>query len=337
MPAVGQLKLCPNKMSRSWRCGKVKKEVKGSNDRTVANVWEDKMVSDMPPRPRSGHTIVTHESLGIAIMFGGLGDDSESSDSDPVLNDIWMLLIQEDHWVKVNAHGTYPQPVFGHTAELVDSDPNNLSMIVFGGQSIGGLLAYDTHILSNILNNPTWHKVVDRSGLSLARWGHTMVSLYEPPHEVSPVTGELLDSDEGNLQLIVFGGMADTYESLQDVLIFNLKDMSWSKLDTSHSPKMPIGRRRHIAALDETTNRMWMFGGRSEWNAFHSDIWYLDIATRTWVEVTPKGPSPMPRTGHCGALHNDCLYVFGGFELRVFHGETETGDAATCDWVCVSI
>eukprot|EP01059_Diplonema_ambulator_P021433 TRINITY_DN3561_c0_g4_i2.p1 TRINITY_DN3561_c0_g4~~TRINITY_DN3561_c0_g4_i2.p1 ORF type:complete len:432 (+),score=55.15 TRINITY_DN3561_c0_g4_i2:157-1296(+) len=190
-------------------------------------------------------------------------------------------------------------------------------MVVFGGQSIAGVLANDTYILKNILTNPEWHKLpipdtVPRS--SLSRWGHTMVTYHEPPNTISLITNRPVPPS-GNIQLLVFGGMAESYESLDDILALEVSTLTWTVVDDLTSEQKPVGRRRHVAAMDPSDHCMWVFGGRSEWNIFHSDLWKFDFKTRCWTEVHTANP-PMPRTGHCGAMHGCCLYVFGGFELR---------------------
>eukprot|EP01063_Lacrimia_lanifica_P003219 TRINITY_DN11707_c1_g1_i1.p1 TRINITY_DN11707_c1_g1~~TRINITY_DN11707_c1_g1_i1.p1 ORF type:complete len:585 (+),score=161.14 TRINITY_DN11707_c1_g1_i1:130-1755(+) len=335
----------PQPVPLHWREAHHKSEVNpATGARNVAGRWDNEVRRDaVLPRPRSGHTIVVHEREGVAIMFGGLGDDSDGCHpvnvKDPVLNDLWKYDLRTDTWTEIHATGTYPEPVFGHTAEIIDTDPENLCLLVFGGQSSGGALANETYILSNVLRDPQWHKLSStRSGSivsSLARWGHTMVTLYEPPNTRSIITQAPVSQD-GNLLLIVFGGMAASYESLGDVWVFDVSRMQWSELQVK-SARRPTGRRRHVAAIDG--HKMWVFGGRSEWNYFHKDLWCLDLDTLKWSEIaTPC--SPLPRTGHCGAMHGHHLYIFGGFELRgmdeewdyVLHNDLHRFNTKTHRW-----
>eukprot|EP01064_Diplonema_japonicum_P014909 TRINITY_DN2261_c0_g3_i1.p1 TRINITY_DN2261_c0_g3~~TRINITY_DN2261_c0_g3_i1.p1 ORF type:complete len:499 (+),score=64.53 TRINITY_DN2261_c0_g3_i1:118-1614(+) len=285
--------------------------------RVVANQWENKVRGKHQPRPRSGHTIAVLQNKGLAVMFGGLGDDVGEVTSDPVLNDVWVYNLQEDSWEEISVNGEKPDPVFGHTAEVLETETHGVCMVVFGGQSVAGVLAGDAYILKDLLSSPTWHKLPSSDTIlrsSLSRWGHTMVPLHEPGSTISLITGKPVPP-EGNLQLIIFGGMAESYESLGDILALDVASLSWSVIDDSASETRPVGRRRHIAAIDPADYCMWVFGGRSEWNSFHSDLWRFDLRSHTWTEVHAAN-SPLPRTGHCGAMHGSCLYVFGGFELR---------------------
>eukprot|EP00754_Rhynchopus_humris_P024372 Rhum_TRINITY_DN14889_c26_g1::Rhum_TRINITY_DN14889_c26_g1_i1::g.126506::m.126506 len=329
----------------SWRTRRVRSEVDAvSGARTVAQRWEDRSEAALAaaaaaagggggslrepwrprPRPRSGHTLTMVQAEGLVVMFGGLGDDAEAT-KDPVLNDLWLYRVEDGAWTEVHPAGEAPSPVFGHTAELVDASPANLCMLVFGGQSAGGALASDTYILSGILHAPTWHKLPQPTTPlrgPLTRWGHTMVPVREAPNTVSWFTGEAVP-ESGNLQLVVFGGMAESYESLSDLLAFDVSELRWRDLTPDTSPRfegekaeelLPMGRRRHVAAVDGTNRKMWIFGGRSEWNSFLADMWCFDVPTRRWTHVTAPH-APKPRTGHCSAMHANHLYVFGGFEL----------------------
>ena len=269
----------------SWRTRRVRSEIDAvSGARTVAQRWEDRSEAAVAaaagglrepwrprPRPRSGHTLTMVQTEGLVIMFGGLGDDAEAT-KDPVLNDLWMHRVEDGAWTEVHPAGEAPSPVFGHTAELVDASPANLCMLVFGGQSAGGALASDTYILSGILHAPTWHKLPQPSTPlrgPLTRWGHTMVPVREAPNTVSWFTGEAVP-ESGNLQLVVFGGMAESYESLSDLLAFDVSELRWRDLTPDTSPRfegekaeelVPMGRRRHVAAVDGTNRKMWVWRG----------------------------------------------------------------------------
>ncbi|KAJ9434772.1 hypothetical protein DIPPA_19234 [Diplonema papillatum] len=110
--------------------------------------------------------MVVHEPEGKAIMFGGLGGD-ETTYGDPVLNDVWLFDVHTEAWSELRTYGEYPIPVFGHTAEIIDTDPANLSMLVFGGQSFGGTMASDTVVLFGVLSEyPFWRKLATQQAVN---------------------------------------------------------------------------------------------------------------------------------------------------------------------------
>ncbi|KAJ9434928.1 hypothetical protein DIPPA_20695, partial [Diplonema papillatum] len=59
-----------------------------------------------------------------------------------------------------------------------------------------------------------------------------MVAVREAPGGVSLLTQRPVPAT-GNVQLVVFGGMAEAYESLDDIIVFDVAEQRWSKLDES--------------------------------------------------------------------------------------------------------
>ncbi|XP_069671488.1 kelch domain-containing protein 2-like isoform X3 [Periplaneta americana] len=57
-------------------------------------------------------------------------------------------------------------------------------------------------------------------------------------------------------------------------------------------------------------------------SAYHytDELWIYDCLSELWERVLTKGDIPPRNSGSCGVLHEDCLYIFGGF-----HGQTEPG------------
>eukprot|EP01062_Namystynia_karyoxenos_P013223 TRINITY_DN14767_c0_g1_i1.p1 TRINITY_DN14767_c0_g1~~TRINITY_DN14767_c0_g1_i1.p1 ORF type:complete len:611 (+),score=152.06 TRINITY_DN14767_c0_g1_i1:129-1835(+) len=309
--------------------------------RVQANRWENRSAEGPTPRPRSGHTFLVHPPRNTVVMFGGLGDDVDQTGLDPVLSDVWVHHLGEHpRWQELSCTGEMPPGVFGHTAELLAPAADTLSMITYGGQTAGGLLSGDLHVLSDIYGEPVWRRISVSEGVehgNISRWGHSMVALREDDGTVSQVTGEPVPPG-GNLQLIVCGGMGEGFRSLDDVVAFDVAAARWHVLakdrdleqQEAEAEQRPVGRRRHVAVLGEE-GHMWLFGGRSGWNSFHDDLWRFDIGLRRWTRIkkTPGARWPLPRTGHCGARVADQLYVFGGFELR--KGENSANPNAT-EW-----
>eukprot|EP01061_Rhynchopus_euleeides_P010748 TRINITY_DN20322_c0_g1_i1.p1 TRINITY_DN20322_c0_g1~~TRINITY_DN20322_c0_g1_i1.p1 ORF type:complete len:621 (+),score=159.57 TRINITY_DN20322_c0_g1_i1:69-1865(+) len=314
---------------RTWPGVKRGKEVDhATGQRSVLLRWENRSAEGPQPCPRSGHSITVLEPEGLAILFGGMGDDLQ--EGDPLYSDVWICNLHQSTWREVSTRGAPPPCVFGHVAEIVNPDPDNLCLLVFGGQGSGGSLSDSTFILADVLHDPVWRKVPDmhcqRCYSPLRRWGHTIAPLYEAPGEVSSITRAAVPPG-GNLQLIVFGGMTEEQESLSDMIAFDVSELCWRDVPLAQGggggategglpsvPRRPMGRRRHVAAMDAEKSLLWIFGGRSEWNHFLSDLWCFNIKARTWLQVVRPG-NPKPRTGHCGVLHGTYFYVFGGFEL----------------------
>eukprot|EP00756_Hemistasia_phaeocysticola_P005185 Hpha_TRINITY_DN13210_c0_g1::TRINITY_DN13210_c0_g1_i1::g.154471::m.154471 len=325
----------------AWRRNYRKEVDYDTGSRVSANRWENNLPSGRSPRPRSGHTVCVDHGSGKAILFGGLGDDTGGTGDDPVLNDLWTYDLVSCEWEEIEAGGTLPVGVFGHTAEIIDRSGASVKMLVYGGQIAGGLLTGAVYVLEDVFGDAKWQTVqcnVRGCAMScLTRWGHSMVMVDEEPGGDKPsvITGKPVHPD-GEVHLLVMGGMGDGFLSLDDVIALDVRTMEWTVLCQPSDPSStcprsrPQPRRRHVAILQQEEKVMWLFGGRSGWNSFHDDLWRFDIRARQWHKIPkPAGSAvewPSPRTGHCGATVNDQFVVFGGFELR---------NASDYDWVYV--
>ena len=251
------------KQESSWRDRKRAPEVNhDTGERSVVFRWENRVESGDHPCPRSGHTVSVHEDLGLALLFGGLGD-GVNVETDTLFNDTWYYNRHDGAWHQIAVRGDTPAPVFGHTAEIVNFDPENLCLLIFGGQGEAGVLYHDTFVLVNVLNDPVWYRVPDFHHCcqsTLYRWGHTMTAIFEAPGSVSAITKERVP-DSGNLQLLVFGGMTCAQESLSDLIAFDVRQLTWrdvSVLQDNVRRASPMGRRRHVSVVDPTTHKMWV-------------------------------------------------------------------------------
>ena len=94
---------------------------------------------------------------------------------------------------------------------------------------------------------------------------------------------------------------------------------TWTELMPAGVP--PSTRGGHSAVLDETTNRLIVFGGRAA-GVLVNEVWILTGANGTagpptWVQLNPSGTPPLPRIGHTA------VYDAGSSRMIVFGGTTE--------------
>lgn len=99
-----------------------------------------------------------------------------------------------------------------------------------------------------------------------------------------PRFGHTLTTDRNHARLLLFGGDGDRY--MNDVWIFTISSMQWSKLRIKEESPTPTGRAGHTAVLSADGTLLYIFGGWSGRNSF-DDLWVLDINLRIWKQLTP--------------------------------------------------
>ncbi|PYX45242.1 MAG: hypothetical protein DMG79_19670, partial [Acidobacteria bacterium] len=129
--------------------------------------------------------------------------------------------------------------------------------------------------------------------------------------------------DSATQQMIVFGGQVPSgSNNLNDVWLATTSltpsaTLTWTVLQPTGTK--PSARFGHIAAYDQNTNRMLLFGGgEGQPGPCANDTWVLDGANgksaANWIELNPSGTAPSARVHHTGAYDSasNTLTVFGG-------------------------
>ena len=117
--------------------------------------------------------------------------------------------------------------------------------------------------------------------------------------------------------ILVFGG-DDGHVMLNDVLRFDAREQSWSRVAAKGATPSP--RYHHSAVMFGSS--MFVFGGYtgdidSNSNLENrNDIFVLQIDRNIWREVAVVEGSrkPAPRSAHVAAVFQDYMYIFGGFD-----------------------
>ncbi len=259
--------------------------------------WGKLIPAGPGPSARAGHTAIYDPTTNRMTVFGG-------RNSGGYLGDAWVL---------TNANGTGGTPVWeqlspsaappagrsGHTAVY---DPATNRMIVFGGETGGGL-ANDVWVLNEangVAGPPVWEEILPAGGLPAPRSGHTAV------HD--PTTD----------RMVIFGG----YE-LQDLWILaNASGTggppTWMVPATTGDE--PAWRAGHTSVYDDTTGSMLVFGGETSGGVSNEVLRLANAtamgATPAWTRLSLPVPLPAARSGH-GAVFDrstDRMLVFGGWD-----------------------
>jgi hypothetical protein len=143
-------------------------------------------------------------------------------------------------------------------------------------------------------------------------------------------------SDTVNQRIIMYGGQDYGFSGAcyDEIWAFDPVLEYWQEI--SVSPPTPPPRRNPALAYNPTTQKMYMFGGRTAYT-FYNDIWELDLApgSEHWTQLTPSGTSPSPRTEITGIydpIANRLIFFGGDQPSGVRTNETWELDLSTMVW-----
>ena len=226
---------------------------------------------------------------------------------------IWTPVAAQT-WAQLSGGTGGPSGRQNQTAVL---DTSTASMIVFGGQQVGGASSGAAlgDVWSFNIASSKW-TAVSPAGVSgsLARSGHSAVY------------------DWAGSNMIVFGGstaiggiggcVADTW------VLQNANGVAgtptWVEVHNG-TGTAPSGRTGHSAVYDPTTNSMIVFGGQDCSGTDLNDAWVLSHAngqggTATWT------PLPIaPGTGPSPRFYHTAVYDPGTNTMTVFGGNSGSG------------
>lgn len=115
--------------------------------------------------------------------------------------------------------------------------------------------------------------------------------------------------------IYVFGG-DNGKTMLNDLLRFDVKEMSWVRAIYTGTPPAP--RYHHSAVVYNTS--MYVFGGYT--GDIHSnsnltnknDLFEYKFKQGQWIEWKFMGKTPVPRSAHGAAVYNNKLWIFAGYD-----------------------
>ncbi|KAF9957461.1 Negative regulator of mitotic exit, partial [Mortierella alpina] len=97
--------------------------------------------------------------------------------------------------------------------------------------------------------------------------------------------------------------------------------------------QLPTPRHSHSGCSVGTT--MYVFGGQVD-NYYLGDIAAFDMKTITqnprWEIIEPQTESPPARSGHCAAVYDGKIYIFGGADADYFYNDIWCFDTRALTW-----
>jgi len=296
------------------------------------------------PAPRYGHSSI-YDAVGQQmVIFGGLEDPGQGSDS-------WALSLSgPPAWHLI----TMPFEVRNYSAEY---DPIAHAMLSFGGEEvigasvqlgndlrmlplIGGPANWQTVIPSGAPPTPRyaartiWDPVRDRmllfSGYDfdflndlweyhprpVPSWNHLITTGTPPVKRFAG--GAVYDAPRD--RMLIFGGynpdsMGQSLGDLWEIPLSGPNALKWNQLFPTGSG--PSRRWGFVMLSDPTRQRALVMGGSDNSNVPGSDVYALDLAASppAWSTLAPAGTPPPGRIIHAAVLDpvGDRLVVFGGW------------------------
>ena len=105
--------------------------------------WKDILTSGQDPPPRYSHTMTYSEEQNTLVVFGGRCDFAgKKTNFQQILNDIWILFIENLTWYKAHISGSVPRERFSHAACIVTT-----TLLIVGGINAENFLPADLYSL----------------------------------------------------------------------------------------------------------------------------------------------------------------------------------------------
>lgn len=126
---------------------------------------------------------------------------------------------------------------------------------------------------------------------------------------------------------------------LNDLLRFDVKEMSWGRAFATGTPPAP--RYHHSAVVHNTS--MYVFGGYT--GDIHSnsnltnknDLFEYKFHSGQWVEWRFVGKTPVPRSAHGAAVFDSKLWIFAGYDGNARLNDMWTIPLTVCKLFCSKV
>jgi len=234
---------------------------------------------------------------GVFVFSGGnviMGTD---------VGDAFFYDATNDGYVEIHPEVLVPRPRAYHRTTLVDG-----GMWMFGGVS-DGIYLNDLHVFD--LDKEIWLPQINprTQGFNVPR-GRIR-------HSLTP-WGDFL---------LVYGGLAERDEVLDDFWMYSIEDNTWVEA-SGRTTLQPPPLYGHCAAFGD--EGLVIYGGQTTSGALSNDLWIFNKDLTRW-ESRPSGPEP--RQDCTLLLMKNKLYVIGG--VNVQHksiDNIDTFDTSTHEW-----
>ncbi|CAJ1385979.1 unnamed protein product [Effrenium voratum] len=214
--------------------------------------WNQVSVSGSAPSARHSAAFAMDSSDRFWI-YGGKSGGVDNAE-------VWRLDTVAQSWTQIFVTGGTPPPRL-QTASAMDS--NNVMWIFGGGLCCGAHFFYDDLFKLNTVTE-VWTEVTSATGSKPSgRRKHSAA----------------IDSSD---RMWIFGGSQGNGDFVNALHYLDTVAENWVQVTASGT--LPSVRDKHAAVMD-SSDRMWVFGGNMVGGAKLGDLHVLDTATETWTQV----------------------------------------------------
>lgn len=272
------------------------------------------------PQGRAGVNI-EYAGNGVVLAFGGLTLDAFLNIIN--LNDTWEFNSNTTTWTMVNEGGD--------TGEGADfPNARTMSGIAYSGYN-------EVYLFCGAYTQDD-----DLIGI-FDMWKYNSINKHWTEIDISPLTPDVTVPTKraghtmeyiGNNKIILFGGIDDTEQYLNDTWIYEIDNNLWRKIDYGsgiEGTDYPNARMGHAMAYTGYNNLIILFGGTYDNGSttLYDDTWIFDSTTETWdkLEYDPEYEAgrnyPEGRTSTLAYTGQNKVVLFGGgSENEAALGET---------------
>lgn len=262
-----------------------------------ADLWRRVPTTGPGPTERSAPAAA---GIGAGLyVFGGTRDDF-STGTATFYNDLRRLDVATNRWRLLGTTGAVPAP--RAFAAAASDEVAGGRLFVFGGSTFN-------------VAGTEFQPFGDLSVYSVSTNAWATLSI--PDTSTRPHPGARSGANLWSVgdRLYLFGGIDATFATHNDLWAYDLRSGGWSLIAVS-GPTPPA---RHVAQAGTVaqSGRLTIYGGEAIDPAVGftvlADTWQFDLASRSWVDVTPEvGNISPPRNYGAATVVGAAMYLQGG-------------------------
>ncbi|EAR82399.2 kelch motif protein (macronuclear) [Tetrahymena thermophila SB210] len=265
---------------------------------------------------RFGHSANLYKNQ--MVIFGGASEYSSKLKNRAVMNDVWMLNLDNHEWKQIRTIGDYVEPRRNHATCIVGNH-----FYAHGG--VGNYEKYLNQLNVLSLDKGRWKSFqfkFDEQGIAF----HQMVPIFQKSLKFisrkAEKMGKMVSSknkfkvkEEG---IYCFGGKQGNQKIRGKLIILKLdqkeQPVDWIIPETSGQSPHP--RFHHSMIFNYYVKGIVLFGGvNDEANmpeyAFQ-DVWILQLNNLNWIQINVSGQNNRHRFAHSFTSIDERIFIFGG-------------------------
>jgi hypothetical protein len=251
--------------------------------------WSSLVATGGPPPERAVAATIWDPVGARMLIYAGASGDGQD-----MLADLWTLSLGgSPAWTQLTPGGGTP------TAREMPAgayDSNDRAFVMYGANIGNGETARDIAWSLNLDGPPEWSQL---GGMAIGRRNRGG-GIFDPIRR----------------QLVVCGGEWNS-NFFGDVWTYDLVG-NWTEL--SPVGGSPAARAGHSVIYDRVRDRLLMFAGNDDADAYN-DVWALSLSgTSTWTQIATAGGPPSERSGHVAVYDSrrDRMVIQGGNGISTY-------------------